>query len=191
MSKRVEIDGEVIKDLRTSGFRPMSRRELADRVGIEEHSIGQYERGEVTSVLPVIIEALARVLMVGPNDIAPNYQPPMPLQLGRVGYDKAELSKLFYRSGMTKVEWAKESGFSVSTAHRLLDGDKMSADVEILYKAAHGLSVPVGRISQPLSNPPGYGEREMMAGMGSPLEDFPIAAHHEPAITDTPPPESH
>jgi|SRR5215204_3640844 len=171
MPNKVNVDGNELKRFRKESNVVMSRRELAERTGVPEYHIAQLESGRSPRAFPVVVEALARALLVEPTDIAPDYQPPIPRQLGRVHYDRQVIHQLLALSGMTQKEWADASGFSVSTAHSLLNREIPSADVELIYKAAKGLGIKAGDLSQPLSQPPAYGDREYLESAGTPLED--------------------
>jgi transcriptional regulator with XRE-family HTH domain len=177
----IRVNGEVLRRLRDDmGY---SRSELAARTSVSVSLIRHLETGTTKMAQPVVVESLARPLGVHPRDLAPDYQPPMPIDLGRVYYDRERMREIVKRKGLSYALWAKRSGLRPETVSSLLNREKPSARVEILYAAAKGLGVPVGEISQALGVPPSEGARELYEDYGHPLRDVP------PVIEDTEPPE--
>ena len=64
----VKIDGEKVRAARERAF--LSKRELAERAGLDRNTIGRIEDG-VTEVYPRTIRKIAEALSVDPASLAP------------------------------------------------------------------------------------------------------------------------
>jgi transcriptional regulator with XRE-family HTH domain len=64
----VKIDGQRVKATRERAF--LSRRELAERAGLDRSTIGRIEDG-VTEVYPRTIRKIAEALSVDPASLTP------------------------------------------------------------------------------------------------------------------------
>jgi transcriptional regulator with XRE-family HTH domain len=64
----VRIDGEKVRGARERAF--LSKRELADRAGLDRNTIGRIEGG-VTEVYPRTIRKIAEALSVDPASLTP------------------------------------------------------------------------------------------------------------------------
>ena len=64
----VKIDGQRVKATRERAF--LSRRELAERAGLDRSTIGRIEDG-VTEVYPRTIRKIAEALSVDPATLTP------------------------------------------------------------------------------------------------------------------------
>ena len=64
----VKIDGQRVKATRERAF--LSRRELAERAGLDRSTIGRIEDG-VTEVYPRTIRKIAEALSVDPTSLVP------------------------------------------------------------------------------------------------------------------------
>jgi len=64
----VKIDGQRVKATRERAF--LSRRELAERAGLDRSTIGRIEDG-VTEVYPRTIRKIAEALSVDPTSLTP------------------------------------------------------------------------------------------------------------------------
>ncbi len=64
----VKIDGEKVRAARESAF--LSKRELAEKAGLDRSTVGRIEDG-VTEVYPRTIRKLAEALSVDPASLVP------------------------------------------------------------------------------------------------------------------------
>jgi transcriptional regulator with XRE-family HTH domain len=64
----VKIDGEKVRAARERAF--LSKRELAERAGLDRNTIGRIEDG-VTEVYPRTIRKIAEALSVDPASLVP------------------------------------------------------------------------------------------------------------------------
>ncbi len=64
----VKIDGEKVRAARERAF--LSKRELAERAGLDRNTIGRIEGG-VTEVYPRTIRQIAEALSVDPASLVP------------------------------------------------------------------------------------------------------------------------
>ncbi len=64
----VKIDGEKVRAVRERAF--LSKRELAERAGLDRNTIGRIE-GEITEVYPRTIRKIAEALSVDPASLTP------------------------------------------------------------------------------------------------------------------------
>jgi transcriptional regulator with XRE-family HTH domain len=64
----VKIDGEKVRTARERAF--LSKRELAERAGLDRSTIGRIEDG-VTEVYPRTIRKIAEALSVDPASLVP------------------------------------------------------------------------------------------------------------------------
>jgi transcriptional regulator with XRE-family HTH domain len=64
----VRIDGEKVRAARERAF--LSKRELADRAGLDRNTVGRIE-GSVTEVYPRTIRRIAEALSVDPASLVP------------------------------------------------------------------------------------------------------------------------
>ena len=64
----VKIDGEKVRAARERAF--LSKRELAERAGLDRNTIGRIEDG-VTEVYPRTIRNIAEALSVDPASLVP------------------------------------------------------------------------------------------------------------------------
>jgi transcriptional regulator with XRE-family HTH domain len=64
----VKIDGEKVRAARERAF--LSKRELAERAGLDRSTIGRIEDG-VTEVYPRTIRKIAEALSVDPTSLVP------------------------------------------------------------------------------------------------------------------------
>ena len=64
----VKIDGQRVRAARERAF--LSKRELADRAGLDRSTVGRIEEG-VTEVYPRTIRRIAKALSVDPASLAP------------------------------------------------------------------------------------------------------------------------
>ena len=64
----VKIDGEKVRAARERAF--LSKRELAEKAGLDRSTVGRIEDG-VTEVYPRTIRKLAEALSVDPASLAP------------------------------------------------------------------------------------------------------------------------
>jgi transcriptional regulator with XRE-family HTH domain len=64
----VKIDGEKVRTARERAF--LSKRELAERAGLDRSTIGRIEDG-VTEVYPRTIRKIAEALSVDPTSLVP------------------------------------------------------------------------------------------------------------------------
>ncbi len=64
----VRIDGEKVRAVREGAF--LSKRELAERAGLDRNTIGRIEGG-VTEVYPRTIRKIADALSVEPASLTP------------------------------------------------------------------------------------------------------------------------
>jgi transcriptional regulator with XRE-family HTH domain len=65
----VKIDGEKVRTAREQAF--LSKRELAERAGLDRSTIGRIEDG-VTEVYPRTIRKIAEALSTDPASLVPN-----------------------------------------------------------------------------------------------------------------------
>ncbi len=64
----MRIDGEKVRTVRERAF--LSKRELAERAGLDRNTIGRIEGG-VTEVYPRTIRKIAEALAVDPASLTP------------------------------------------------------------------------------------------------------------------------
>ncbi len=64
----VKIDGEKVRAIRERAF--LSKRELAERAGLDRSTIGRIEDG-ITEVYPRTIRKIAEALSVDPASLVP------------------------------------------------------------------------------------------------------------------------
>ena len=170
MTKRIDVDGEVVRELREDIG--ISRENLADIARISGSVIRRLETGESSTAAPLIIERLAIALGCRPQDLSSQYTPPPPTLLGRVHYNQQFLKEELQRQGYTFEQFADLAGFSVATAHSLVHRTRPSANADTVYKAARALDLDPGALSEILASPPPIHEREMAAYYGWPGEDY-------------------
>jgi transcriptional regulator with XRE-family HTH domain len=65
----VKVDGQKVRTARERAF--LSKRELAERAGLDRSTIGRIEDG-VTEVYPRTIRKIAEALSVDPASLVPN-----------------------------------------------------------------------------------------------------------------------
>ena len=65
----VKIDGQKVRAARERAF--LSKRELADRAGLDRSTIGRIEEEGTTEVYPRTIRKIAEALNVDPASIVP------------------------------------------------------------------------------------------------------------------------
>ncbi len=68
MLTEVRIDGEKVRAARERAF--LSKRELAERAGLDRTTVGRIEGG-VTEVYPRTIRKIAEALLVEPASLTP------------------------------------------------------------------------------------------------------------------------
>jgi transcriptional regulator with XRE-family HTH domain len=163
---RYKVNGAALKELRED--QGISTTGLANRIGVGQSTIKGLESGRTASAAPVVIKALSQHLGCRPTDLAPDYLKDSEMHLGSTRYDRGTLANLFSESGMTLQEWADLAGFSVGTAHSLLNrrmnGRKgYTARFSTLYGAAEALGVNVTVICPDLFSPEVRSEEYMGA----------------------------
>ncbi len=68
MLAEVKVDGQKVRKARESAF--LSKRELAERAGLDRSTVGRIEDG-ITEVYPRTIRKIAEALSVEPASLTP------------------------------------------------------------------------------------------------------------------------
>jgi transcriptional regulator with XRE-family HTH domain len=68
MLAEVKVDGQKVREAREKAF--LSKRELAERAGLDRSTVGRIEGG-ITEVYPRTIRKIAEALSVDPASLTP------------------------------------------------------------------------------------------------------------------------
>ena len=68
MLAEVKVDGQKVREAREKAF--LSKRELAERAGLDRSTVGRIEDG-ITEVYPRTIRKIAEALSVDPASLTP------------------------------------------------------------------------------------------------------------------------
>jgi transcriptional regulator with XRE-family HTH domain len=68
MLAQVKVDGQRVREAREKAF--LSKRELAERAGLDRSTVGRIEDG-ITEVYPRTIRKIAEALSVDPASLTP------------------------------------------------------------------------------------------------------------------------
>lgn len=155
---KFSIDGAVLRHHREE--LGLGREALARLSRVSKATIEGYEgKRNGRPALDTTIEALARVLGLSPEELAPDYVPPMPA-FPRVKFDHRRLRDLRSEHGLTHAQVARRTGLTERTLERLESGAQGSARPATLYKLAKVYRVKPGTISPLLGMVPLSDERD-------------------------------
>jgi transcriptional regulator with XRE-family HTH domain len=162
-----KIDGAVLRRHREE--LGLSRETLGRMARVSAVTIRQIEtRPDYGESFPQTVEALARSLGCRPEELVPEYIPPVP-HYPRVRYDQELLKNLRADHGLSISDLACRAGVGESLIRALEGRETAKATPETIYRVAKALGIKPSELSTVLAVSPAPGEREAFEAAAMPL----------------------